>query len=499
MREQMKGLDDLEMGDLWSQVRERTLGPQPEPPTPRRPVASRVTAGIVAFAVFIAAGVFVWQAFRPGSTTILQAPSDGVAGVALWPERTVADLAQTQALADSGDPTAAWRLDPKDVATHFAEDVLGWGSPASASGGNYYTVTLDAGWSPGDSSALVTISRLAIPCPSPPPGEAMTCPPPYDGETISLRELGTTGDAGVWSVTSVTASGLTLDLDAGQMLTNDTQLNGSVAFPNTWQSVEGFHAEAGFHVGTGSGCDQTQANAIQQGDSALMLVSVDTSACDETTPAGYAWIQTGKVEVGGGAALDPLRYSDDVLPHFYGLTMVPFDVALEQAVATPPESVAETSRPAGSSVAPAGTDRLDAYTALLSYLAGGGLGSADTLFVRTQICETAADSVAPRDERCDDVFSADEQQELTTRLSSFGHVTFVTDYGAIPAGEAPTDQAGSVFVWVGPLVAHGDRWWAGGGMTCGGWCGNGGTYVLVHGDQGWRVEGNAPGTGTWVS
>ena len=148
---------------------------------------------------------------------------------------------------------------------------------------------------------------------------------------------------------------------------------------------------------------------------------------------------------------------------------------------------------------PASVDRLGAYTALLSHLAGLEGGSLDTLFVRSRICATAADPTAGTNERCDDRFSADEQDALAGRLSSSGDVVFVKDYDAIPTGQAPIDRAGSVFVWAGPLDAHGDRWWAGGGMTCGGLCGRGGTYVLAHDDQGWHVQGNAPGSSTWIS
>jgi hypothetical protein len=155
--------------------------------------------------------------------------------------------------------------------------------------------------------------------------------------------------------------------------------------------------------------------------------------------------------------------------------------------------------PPGPSASPAGAERLDAYTALLTYLSGMEGGPDGTLFIRSQICETAADPSAGKDERCDDAFSSEEQRELSDRLSSFGKIAFVADYSAIPEGQAPIDHPGSVFVWVGPLEDHGGQTWAGGGMTCGGLCGHGGTYVLMHDEQGWRVEGNAPGTSAWIS
>jgi hypothetical protein len=182
----------------------------------------------------------------------------------------------------------------------------------------------------------VGVGHLAIPCPTPSPSVGATCPPPYDGETLTLRQLGATGQAGVWSVTSVTASGLTLDLKAGETLTNPTQLNGSVTFPDTWRSVAGFHAETGFRVGTGPGCNQAQANATQEGDGPLLNVSVDPSTCDETSPAGYGWIATGTQITLPllDTPFDLLEPSgDQPSPRFFGLTVVPFTLSLDAAEA----------------------------------------------------------------------------------------------------------------------------------------------------------------------
>src|SRR3954453_2562441 len=113
-------LDGLEMS---ADVRDR-VGKTNVPLRPNHSTVKRVVTGVVAFAVFALAGVFAWHAFRPdehGSTA--GTPGD-VAGTLIWPERTDAGLAATQAQADSGDGSVSWRLDPKQVATHFAEDVL---------------------------------------------------------------------------------------------------------------------------------------------------------------------------------------------------------------------------------------------------------------------------------------------------------------------------------------------------------------------------------------
>src|SRR6476661_6432942 len=154
-KSRLRPLDRLETPDLWR--RATTLDPRSE----MDEVASghrstkRSVAGIVAFAVFIAAGAFAWQALRP-VTRPGTAPGP-IEGTILWPERTTAALASAQSLADSGDPSASWRLDPNEVATRFAEFVLGWGSPGSG-----YTVSTTQ---EGAAAATVVVSRLPVHCP----------------------------------------------------------------------------------------------------------------------------------------------------------------------------------------------------------------------------------------------------------------------------------------------------------------------------------------------
>jgi len=300
LKDRLRVLDAAQAPDLWPDAQHRTPRAQPEPPTPARPASSRIAAGVVAFVVCIAATVFVWQAFRPGpGRGSVHAPGEGVAGVALWPERTAADLAQTQALADSGDPSVTWRLDPKEVAIHFAEDVLGWGKPVTDSGGVHYAVALDPSWSPGDSSATMSVSQLAIPCASPLPGEAMTCPPPFEGETLTLKQLGATGQAGVWSVTEVRASGFDLALSAGDHLHSGDTVSGHVSFPPTADAVHDFVAQSGFMVGTDPDCTSgSNVGGTQEGgisiDVTVSRAGWAADGCDATSP-GFVFIATASV------------------------------------------------------------------------------------------------------------------------------------------------------------------------------------------------------------
>src|SRR6476661_5934448 len=119
-KSRLRPLDRLETPDLWR--RATTLDPRSE----MDEVASghrsskRSVAGIVAFAVFIAAGAFAWQALRP-VTRPGTAPG------------------------------------PNEVATRFAEFVLGWGSPGSG-----YTVSTTQ---EGAAAATVVVSRLPVHCP----------------------------------------------------------------------------------------------------------------------------------------------------------------------------------------------------------------------------------------------------------------------------------------------------------------------------------------------
>src|SRR3954470_9592569 len=122
-------LDHLEMP---ADVRDR-VGKTNVPLPPEHTTAKRMVAGVVAFAVFALAGVFAWQAFRPNEQGSVAGTPGEVTGTLIWPERTDAGLAAAQAQADSGDASVTWRLDPKQVATRFAEGVLGWGQPGLGS------------------------------------------------------------------------------------------------------------------------------------------------------------------------------------------------------------------------------------------------------------------------------------------------------------------------------------------------------------------------------
>src|SRR5919201_2980851 len=106
----VRDLDVLDRLEMPASVRQR-VGQTPTMPEPGRPLGRRLVTIGVAFAVFLAAGAFAWQAFRrPSTSQPVAGPASSAHGTILWPERTTADLASTQALVDGGDSSVDWRL-----------------------------------------------------------------------------------------------------------------------------------------------------------------------------------------------------------------------------------------------------------------------------------------------------------------------------------------------------------------------------------------------------
>src|SRR5881397_3404179 len=83
----------------------------------------RITAGVVALLVAIGGSYAAFTVFRGSSGKIAGVGDTGFH--ALWPEVTLADAQQAQAQADAGDPSLAWRLDPKSVAGEFVNQAFG--------------------------------------------------------------------------------------------------------------------------------------------------------------------------------------------------------------------------------------------------------------------------------------------------------------------------------------------------------------------------------------
>ncbi len=331
-KQRLRALDRLETPDVWE--RALSLDPSLELEGPvELPTRKRLVAIVVAFALFAAAGVFVWQGFRPSRPNPPAVPADVTSRTVLWPERTQAALTAAQASANRGDPGTAWRTDPAKVAERFAEDVLGWGPPSPAS---TYAVSIADVPMPATGQAEAVLQRAALPCPPPAPGTVSSCPPPYEGETITLRQEATTGPTGIWSVTEVRANDLRLDLRPGEEIPIGASVAGSITFPLTASVVPNFSAASGIHIGVDAGCSFVGGRQVRQGDGSLFAVSMPPDVLVATdcgpAPGAYAWIATAPRSMRHSAAVtDPLAVSGNgSSPAFYGLTLVPVQVSIPE-------------------------------------------------------------------------------------------------------------------------------------------------------------------------
>ncbi len=294
-RAALRDLDEL--GPDGSVYRRARQGPS-HPDTPEGPSrAKRLVAGVTAAAVFALAAGFAWRALRPSGESAAAAPAPGTVvalgedGSTLWPENTAAGLRAAQAEADAGN--LAWRLDPEEVATRFANQVLGWNP------GNYgidTTVTKTLQGSVVGMTARVT--RYALPCPAP-VNDHMGPMCAGGAEDIALAEAVTTGAAGVWSVVSVTAPtspAAALEVQPGLVIANGGTSTGSV------EGVDLARTEAGSFIGDvgGGGSCEAPHGGSQEGPRVAIDVTVrpDAVAGTDCGPAapGFVW---------AGAAVDP--------------------------------------------------------------------------------------------------------------------------------------------------------------------------------------------------
>lgn len=316
LKKKLHGLDRLNAPDLWE--RGTSVDPVgPDPDAAEKPRGRRLTAAVVAIAVFVVAGAFAWTAFRPDHTLgVISISSGPVDGAVLWPERTGSDLQAVQSQADSGDASVAWRLDPEEVAIQFAEQVMGWGSPE----GRYVAQKTQDDFPTG--VAAYSLQRYAIPCPSPAPGTSSDCPPPFEGESIVLQQKVTLGDGGIWSVTQVQATHIKLQVEAGEQVTEGSRIQGTF---NVAPAAPPTTANAGVQIGTKGDC--FIGTGQREADDFSMPVQFPEGESCGSQPA-YAWAATEPPgQLVGLMAPDPFLSAADKPRLLYGLTAIPFTVA----------------------------------------------------------------------------------------------------------------------------------------------------------------------------
>jgi hypothetical protein len=364
-KHRLRSLDRLDTPDVWDRATSFELDPATDHDVAGGRTGGRIVAGVAAAAIFLAAGAFAWRTFQQTSVPTSPSPNS-VEGSILWPERTANALSAAQERVDAGDPDLIWRLDPKEVATRFAENVLAWGTPDGS-----YEIEMPDGSTGNDGGPLeVSLARTAIPCPSPMPGgtEPITCPPPFEGEQLTLAQAATTGGRGIWSVTEVQALDFGIALEPGDDVRNGDVIDGHVAFPATAQSIQGFQAQDGFVAGTQPDCVAHPTLGISAIKSQDVSIDVsigrdgwNTGGCDATVP-GFVWVATGSVTCppfGGKSCKAPELVSSELSEPsapLYGLTAVPMLVTVAGAE-SPTSTLAPPSSPTSITTADA-TDRI---------------------------------------------------------------------------------------------------------------------------------------------
>ncbi|MEX0984691.1 MAG: hypothetical protein WD096_06530 [Actinomycetota bacterium] len=128
-------------------------------------------------------------------------------------------------------------------------------------------------------------------------------------------------------------------------------------------------------------------------------------------------------------------------------------------------------------------ERMRLYASLLRVVATQDFPPTGPIYVQREICrftELSTGSIGSKVGGCPDAFSEAEQADLKERLASLGEIRFVESFDDV--------RLGQMFVWVGPIEQHGDELRAGGGMWCGGLCGQGGTFELGPDQDRWRLS-----------
>jgi hypothetical protein len=331
-RDALRGLDDVDPDDAV--YRRAAQGPShpgvPDGPSPRK----RIVAGITAFAVFALAAGFAWQALRPsnGMTPAQPPPSPGslvplgADGSTLWPEMTAAEISDAQARADAGE--LPWRLDPKEVATRFASEVLGWDASS-------YEINMTSSTIQHANVIAMTarLTRYALPCPSPPPGQPMAAFCAGGAEDLFLGQPGTSGDGGIWSVVSVSAPDASVDASAGQVISNGGSVMAHL------DVFDGLNGAAGF-----KDCGGASAQDVTGQNTSIGVQAA--SPCP--SPAGFVWIASSPDPLNGSVLYDPMNGD----AAFVAFAAVPIVVSLENvSPGTPtPTGTSTYTDPAGWTV-----------------------------------------------------------------------------------------------------------------------------------------------------
>jgi hypothetical protein len=360
-RERLEAIDHVGPSeDVYRDARSRPA--QGEPPIELPRLRTRVVTAVAALVVFaLALSLFVVPALRLSS--------DGPAGTSagslqpLWPMHTVNDVADWQAKADAGDPSATWATDPKAVAERFGYDVIGWKGATAypADTGTCYgragdqltpcsmASRTDSGWfswaPTADASGTQPgeVSYLVWPC------DPATCDMAVARlVTVTLYQPGQNGDGKVWAVIAAADTTVRLDVGPGAVLRDGDRVTLDASEPAP-------HIVVGFGGGSGScplgssspvltgGSSGSDGAPLPEGTLRVSLPTAGTPGCDQTEP-GYVFGAILSSAPADPTAVDPLRGE---APGLQAIVVVPVAFAL------PDGNVGEPSR-TGSQPAAAG-------------------------------------------------------------------------------------------------------------------------------------------------
>jgi hypothetical protein len=294
----------------------------------------RITAGVVALLVAIGGSYTAFTVFR-GSSGKLGAVGDS-GFHALWPEVTLADAQQAQAQADAGDPSLAWRLDPKSVAGEFVNQAFGWdGFTVQMIGG------VDPTTVPGPVEMLVQSRTVAcvvhVPCPElDQAGSAFSA-------VVVLDQLVNPG--GIWSVVEVYNPAISLRLPIAP---GATVVSGQ-EFLVPFQVPDGFQAEVGYgYISTDCGggvytnySSAGSARVFDVGPDGIRFTVADTSF-EQGCESGQSAYVGGGMDLPNGASLNTAidGYIFIALQPKDAQEDDPFDATLPSEIGNTPVAVA---------------------------------------------------------------------------------------------------------------------------------------------------------------
>jgi hypothetical protein len=445
-------------------------GPTSSGREPERSGRQRVVAGVVAFAVFAAAGVFAWQIFRPvGGQQLGLGPAD--------PPGIVVNFVAT-----ARQNGARGTLTSGDQTTHGFIGSHCW----TFGGGGGCGDTVAPSFAPGE---FVTVGRGAVLTVS---GDASRVdgeldrdgPFPFD----KVEDFGAISDP------------IVLDQPAGRyVLSLNAHFDqGDVPFyfpieiveaaPSLVMSVDSApdaaHApEAIFRFG-----DAT-SHVIPQGGSAWVGASDSIGyVIDAPIPVGSGFTVTGNADevsatIGACCPVDTAGSLDFAEDRTTGLPSAPGEYTLV-VTATWPAGRAEYTvyLTLAESTTSATDQRIGVYEAMIRRLAEPQ--GSKPIYVSAELCPMLSD---PPGASCADRISRADQQALIERLADLGTITFRHDGDSYPV------------ILLGPIIEKPDGLRVEGGSVCGGLCGSGAMYIVVPTDTGYEVTGTDDSYGSWIS